>query len=196
MRSPALAAALALALAGSLAGCGEGGLRGGGTGAAPPVTTVRADCPEVGALAEAADLRRYRSETSQDLTDLVLEARLTGVSGRCEFIDRRRRDGVRVTLSLALEVMRGPAAPGRTLAVPYFVAVADSESRIPSKRVFEIPVEFPANRTRLRVVGEEVTVDLPLQAGRRASDYLVLVGFQLSEQELALNRRIAAARAR
>ncbi|MFQ3623931.1 MAG: hypothetical protein SNJ73_10335 [Acetobacteraceae bacterium] len=187
----------ALALAAlALAGCGEGGLRGGGTVAAAPVAPVRAECPEVGGIAEAADLRRYRSDTGQDLTDLVLEARLTGVSGRCEYMDRRRRDRVRVTLTLALEVTRGPAAQGRTLTVPYFVAVADSEARIPSKQVFEIPVEFPANRTRLRVSGEEVTVDLPLGAGRQASDYTVLVGFQLNEQELALNRRIAAARPR
>ncbi|MCS6853141.1 MAG: hypothetical protein NZ523_00085 [Elioraea sp.] len=171
-----------------LAGCGMFGGSGGQTEAR------RLDCPEIGGTAETSDLRRYRG-AGRDLTDLVVEARLTGVTGRCEPL-QRRRPGVRIALSPAFEVMRGPASSGRALTVPYFVAVADPLGRIPAKQVFEIPVEFPANRSRLRVSGEEVTVDLPLRSGERASDYTVLVGFQLSEEELATNRRLLALRSR
>lgn len=163
-------------------------------GAGTQTEARRLDCPEIGGTAETSDLRRYRG-AGRDLTDLVVEAKLTAVSGRCEPLGRRR-EGVRVALAPSIEVMRGPAASGRTLSVPYFVAVADPTGRIPAKQVFEIAVEFPANRSRLRLSGEEVTVDLPLRPGERASDYTVLVGLQLSEEELATNRRLIAARPR
>ena len=180
--------ALLLAAGLALGGCGMFGSAGTQTEAG------RLDCPEIAGTAETSDLRRYRG-AGRDLTDLVVEAKLTAVSGRCEPLGRRR-EGVRVALAPSIEVIRGPAASGRTLSVPYFVAVADRTGRIPAKQVFEIAVEFPANRSRLRLSGEEVTVDLPLRPEERASDYSVLVGLQLSEEELATNRRLIAARQR
>lgn len=172
----------------AVGGCGMFG------GSSAQTEARRLDCPEIGGTAETSDLRRYRG-AGRDLTDLVVEAKLTAVTGRCEPLERRR-EGVRVALAPTIDVMRGPAAPGRTVTVPYFVAVAEPSGRIPAKQVFEIPVEFPANRSRLRLSGEEVTVDLPLRPGERAGDYTVLVGFQLNEEELATNRRLIAARPR
>ncbi|WP_337876572.1 hypothetical protein [Elioraea sp.] len=174
----------------ALAACGESGLRGGGTGAAPVVQAARPDCPAAVALADAADLRRYRAPGSQDLTDLIVNARITGLAGRCAFADRRR--SVEVTLTLAMEAMRGPAARERSISIPYFVAVTDAQDRILDKAVYTVVAEFPANRSRLRLSGEEVTLTLPVSAERPASAYTVIVGFQLTEAELALNRRLAA----
>jgi len=180
------------ALAAAALVAGGCGLVAGGAGQSE---ARRLECPAIAGTAETSDLRRYRSAAGRDLTDLVVEARLVAVSGRCEPIERRR-DGVRVALAPTIEVTRGPAAQGRSLSLPYFVAVADAAGRIPAKQVFDVAVDFPANRSRLRLAGEEVTVDLPLNPGERASDFTVLVGFQLSGEELATNRRALAARQR
>jgi hypothetical protein len=174
----------------ALAACGEGGLRGGGRGEAPVTVPARPDCPTAAALADAADLRRYRTPDSQDLTDLIVNARITGLSGACSYADRRR--AVRVTLTLAMEATRGPAATGRTVSLPYFVAVTDAEDRILDKAVYAVPAEFPAGRSRVRLTGEQVTLTLPIAPDRPAASYTVVVGFQLTPEELALNRRIAA----
>ncbi len=179
-------AALALALA--LTACGEGALRGGGRGEAPVQQTLRPDCPTTAVLAEAADLRRYRTPDSQDLSDLVLNARITGLSGECAFADRRR--SVRVTLNLSMDATRGPAAGDRSMAIPYFVAVTDAQDRILDKAVYTVAASFPANRSRVRMTGEEVTLTLPVSVERPPASYTVVVGFQLTETELALNRRV------
>jgi hypothetical protein len=52
-------------------------------------------------------------------------------------------------------------------------------------------VEFPGNLTRVALRDDDppVTVDIPLPAGRAATDYQILVGFQLSPDELEYNRR-------
>src|SRR6187397_768886 len=59
-----------------LAGCGGGDLN-----AFPPA------CPRAAILGDAADLTRYRPEHAgqggQDLTDMVFDGRITGVSGKC-----------------------------------------------------------------------------------------------------------------
>jgi hypothetical protein len=181
-----VAAALAVALA--LAACGNGEVRSGGRGEAPALPTLRPDCPTTAVLAEAADLRRYRTPDSRDLSDLVLDARITGLSGTCAYADRRR--SVRVTLSLSMEATRGPATGDRNVAIPYFVAVTDAEDRILDKAVYTVAASFPANRSRVRMTGEEVALTLPITAERPPASYTVVVGFQLTETELALNRRL------
>lgn len=181
-----VAAALALVLV--LGACGEGGVRGGGRGEAPVQQTLRPDCPETITIRDFADLRRYRAPGSHDLTDLVVEARISGVAGRCEFRDRRRN--VEVTLALTMQATRGPASEDRRVVLPYFVAVMDREDRILNKEIFEVVGEFPANRSRVRMTGEEVALTLPITADRPPASYTVVVGFQLTETELALNRRL------
>lgn len=181
-------AVAALALTVTLAACGEGGLRGGGRGEAPPQQILRPDCPTMAVLAEAADLRRYRTPDSQDLSDLVLNARITGLSGQCAYADRRR--SVQVTITLAMEATRGPAAGERNITIPYFVAVTDAQKRILDKAVYTVAAAFPANRSRVRLTGEEVALTLPVDAERPPASYTVVVGFQLTETELALNRRL------
>lgn len=181
--------ALALALLPlALAACGE--VRSGGRGTAPVAASVRPDCPATVALADAADLRRYRTPESQDLTDLIVNARITGLAGQCVFADRRR--SVEVTLTLTMEATRGPAARERTVSIPYFVAVTDRQDQILDKTIYTVAAEFPANRSRLRLTGEQVTLTLPITQERPPASYTVIVGFQLTEAELALNRRLAA----
>lgn len=176
----------------ALAGCQTLGLTSGGTGEAPRNTSLRADCPNVGSPTDTADLVRFRTPDSRDLTDLVVAARITALDGSCRFVNRQT--AVEVTLTMGLEIARGPAATGRSLSLPYFVAVAADGERILDKAVYAIAAEFPANTQRLRVRGEEIRLTLPVSETQRAAGYSVFVGFQLTEQELALNRSRIAAR--
>jgi hypothetical protein len=188
MRARVLLPVAALALA----GCQSLGLTSGGTGEAPRNTSLRADCPNVGSPTDTADLVRFRTPESRDLTDLVVAARITSLDGSCRFVNRQT--AVEVTLTMGLEIARGPAAQGRSLSLPYFVAVAADGERILDKAVYAIAAEFPANTQRLRVRGEEIRLTLPVSEAQRAAGYSVYVGFQLTEQELALNRSRIAAR--
>ncbi|MBW8268101.1 hypothetical protein [Caldovatus aquaticus] len=175
------AAGLALALGGAVpaAGCG-------GEGASQP--PLPATCPRIGILGEAADLVRYRPGAGQDLSALELEARVTGFQARCDYVNRGRAMEVRLTVGLQAE--RGPAARAASAELPWFVAVTDAgEEAILNKREFVTRVGFPPNVGRARATSEEISVTLPLGQGRDFGDYALLVGFQLTPEELALNRR-------
>jgi hypothetical protein len=171
-------AILFIPLLAGLAGCGGGDLN-----AFPPA------CPRAAILGDAADLTRYRPDHAgqggQDLTDMVFDGRITGVSGKCA---RGGEDTLEVTATVNIELMRGPAMVGRVGEVPFFVAVAEGQ-RLLEKQVFRLKAEFPANTDRLRLTSETVNLTLPLERGKSGAAYDLLVGFQLSPDELALNRR-------
>jgi len=140
-------------------------------------------CPAAGLVRDAADLARYRG-AGRDITDQVLTARLTGLSGKCQ------RDGsgvVVATVTVGVDLTRGPAAPSRNAAVAYFVAVVDGE-KILEKQVFNLTAEFPGNTDRLRLTGDEVEMRLPVTPKRSAAVYRIEVGFQLTAAELQFNR--------
>ena len=141
-------------------------------------------CPTVAILRDAADLTRYRG-AGRDLTDAVLDGRVTGVNGTCK---RDGADTVVTTVQVGIDLTRGPAAPGREAAVGYFVAVLDGE-RILDKQVFQLKAAFPANADRLRLSGDDVELRLPVTPKKTAAAYRVQVGFQLSPLELEVNRK-------
>lgn len=142
-------------------------------------------CPRVAILPDAADLVRYRPGSGTDITDMVVEARMTGVTGGCR---RGRGDSVEVVMRIGIAATRGPQATGRSEQLPYFVAVSNAQGQIIDKAVFATTVEFPANVSRRQGVDEQRLV---IPAGMDPAGLRVDVGFQLTPEELALNRRRA-----
>jgi hypothetical protein len=177
-RGRPVAAGLAAALL-ALAGCGGG-----------DQPTLPATCPRVGILADAADLTHFRPGAGQDLSAMVLDARITGFQARCDYTRRGRALEMILTVQFAAE--RGPAAQGaRTAELPYFVTVVspDETQVIAPPQHFSTRVVFPTNVSRVRANGQELSIVIPLGGERRLGDEAVLIAFQLTPEELALNRR-------
>ena len=159
-----------------LTGCGET------SRFAPP-------CPQTAILSDAADLVRYRvpgggtASSGRDITDMVLDGRITGISGKCSAGDQ----GERVSMGVTLDLNRGPAASGRAVDLTYFVAVARGQD-ILDKQVFPLHVEFPANTDVVHVTTGQIVMNLPTTRAMSGAAFTVLTGFQLTPQELAANR--------
>ena len=99
----------------ALAGCSGSGF-GSGSSSAP--------CPRIALLAEGAEVTRYRPGAPRDLTQMAYDAQIVGFEARCDYTGRDRSGlEVRVTPRFAAEL--GPAAQGRTVDLPWFVAVTD-----------------------------------------------------------------------
>jgi hypothetical protein len=156
----------------ALTGCGGNGSEQ----FAPP-------CPVPSIPRDFGDLHRFRGN-GRDLTDSVLEGRITGLDGSCT----RGGAGITVaTISVGIDLTRGPAASGRSADLSYFVAVSEGEQII-DKQVYTLHAEFPANTDRLRLAGDQVELRLPVTPEKTAAAYRVSVGFQLSPAELDVNR--------
>ena len=153
-------------------------------------------CPRLALLAEGADLTRFAAAgagvgagagTGRDVTDRVLEARIAGVEASC----RSGRNGdVVAKLKVQADVARGPAARGRSAQVPYFVAVMDGDAVL-DRREFVMEANFGPNVDSVRVSASELELRFPQAGDRGASQYRIIVSLQLTEEELAYNRRAA-----
>ncbi|MDP6689547.1 MAG: hypothetical protein QF384_08635 [Alphaproteobacteria bacterium] len=140
-------------------------------------------CPRVALLNDAAKMTQYRDGPGRDLIDVVYEARVHDVKWGCKYVDSR----VRVEVKIDIVAQRGPASSGDGAQVPFFVAIIDSAQNIVAKKVFQSEVEFRGGRRRAGV-REEIDQTIFLKQGEHGSDYEVIVGLQVSEQQLQQNR--------
>ena len=169
---PSVQAAAAVLLAG-LTGCGM-------FGSSPQ----QYDCPSTAAVGDATIQSKFRPGPGRDLTDVQYQVRLVDVTSQCRY-DGKGVD-VRMRAGFALEL--GPANPDRNAAYEFFVAITDPSDEIVAKRIFTTPLAFPSNVGYVEHI-EELQQRIPLPKGGSAADYKIIVGLQLSEDELEYNRK-------
>jgi hypothetical protein len=166
-----------LAAALTLAGCG--GTR---------IEDLLIACPELSLPADTADLTRYRPDGPPDLSAMIMDARVVAIEGSC--VRGRRDRSVVARVAPRFSVERGPAAETRVVELPWYLAVIESGTdRIVSRATFRLPAAFPANTPRMDVRSSQIEIEFPVSEGRRVQDYRIMVGFMLTQEELALNRR-------
>lgn len=175
---------LALGLASALGGCsvddGAGTLRTIlGTGASGK------SCPRALVVSDA---RNYYELAAGGRTsdDLRLTGRIGLPTAGCE-VDEGR---LRVTLSLPIEVVRGPRLKDGSFEVrlPYFVAVTDLSGRILDKQVFTASISMGGDQ-KLASKVERIEQVIPLKSGEDATRFVIYAGFQLTAEQLEFNRR-------
>lgn len=176
-KAPAL-----LGLAALLAACGS--------------TPEPPECPPVSVIGDAASLTRFAPGRGRDLVDVDFRAELTDLRSGC--IYAKEKEGTSklvVAVAPAIAATRGPANEDRKADFQYFVSVVGADADILNKQLFPVSVVFPGNNTRIDLVQDDppVSIDLPVAAeGERYFE--ILLGLQLSEDELQYNRRMAGAR--
>ncbi len=141
-------------------------------------------CPATAILSDAADITRTDGR-GRDITDTIVDGRITGLKGDCRDSDDRKT--LDASVRVGMDVSRGPAATGRSEQVPYFVAVS-RDGRILDKRVMTLDVAFPPNIDRVHIEGEPISFAFPTPKGVTGTAYRIIVGFQLTPDQLAANR--------
>ena len=141
-------------------------------------------CPRVGILGDAQKGTQYRPGPGRDLTDVTFQTELLDYNGDCKFDDKPPTVTVHFVLQVA--ATRGPAATADEAQVPYFVAIVDKDRHVLARQAFVAHVPFKEGRRRV-VVGEDLEQAIPLD-GRSTSDIEVLVGLEISHQQLQQNR--------
>lgn len=153
---------------------------------------LAARCPRVSLLADAATLTQFAPGPGRDLTDVDYQAEFTDVQADCQVMGGRGNGQiVVVTVAPVMTVVRGPANNDRQADLSYLVSVIGLDQSILNVQRFPIAVSFPGNLTRLSVIDNDppVTVRIPLTEGTTGRQYDILVGFQLTPDELEYNRR-------
>jgi len=158
---------------------------------APP--KVVPACPTVKFLQDADKITVFRNGPGRDITDIVFEADLNGFLGDCEYVGEHGNfTEVVVTMRVGFNLARGPAASTRQANLRYFVAVPEFFPAPEGKSLFARTVTFPAGRNNVSFVDDEVEIRIPLSKDRRGPGTQVFIGFELTPDQLNLNRRRGA----
>lgn len=155
---------------------------------APDISSIP-PCPNVVIVDDIAQVTKFLDGPGRDLTDVVLEVAIASFDGTCTTdFDAGAAGQVAVDLVLVVEATRGPANEDRQGRYDFFIAIAESEGDIVAKRVFPGEVVFEGNRNRV-AAQEELTQTIPLRLGQDGADYDILIGFQLTADELVYARQ-------
>ena len=156
-------------------------------GCGPGRNTFAPVCPTARLVPALADLTRYAGPgPGHDLTDLVLQARITAVNGQCQAGDSKLV--LPATVQVSISVQRGPAMQGREADVPVFLAVTEGET-VEAKQPLPVHIVFPPNVDRMVVTSRDIDLSLPVSPEKSGASYGIIAGFQLTPDELAANRR-------
>ena len=148
-------------------------------------------CPRVSLLPAGASLTRFLPGPGRDIIDIVYQVEIRDILRSCEYdIDDDTKAGtVTVELFVLVGAERGAADRERKAAFQYFVAVTDSNKTVLNKNAFDATVTFPGNRSKVDWTDKGVKLNIPLKAGQNGSNFEIIVGFQMSREEMEFNSR-------
>jgi hypothetical protein len=139
-------------------------------------------CPQAGVVDGIGTLSRFDGQGT-GFVHLATRATLKVERNDCT-IDA---SGVSISMTVSTLAELGPTATSHNADFPYFVAITDSRDRIVAKRVFANPVVFKAAQTRAGT--RDVFMDhVQLANPRDADRYHLVLGFQMTPEELEYNR--------
>ena len=184
VRSPLFSGIIAGLTALTLAGCVTTGSSGGS------MTSGSSNgCPSISRVAELSSLTQFINPEKPSDSTRVSEVHVTRVTSTCD----RKRGTLKLDMTLNFEGALGPkgrihAGDKPSFSYPYFIAVTNAQNQILSKEVFAVNFSYD-NKSNLQVQTEDITQMIPLE-GTAPADMRIMVGFQLSNEELTYNRSL------
>jgi hypothetical protein len=164
------AAALAAAAVLALAGCSSKSTRAGLT------------CPPVQG-APGADTIVFFGPGGHEAKDVTAGARFFKLDATCA----REKVGVAVNATITFYVQRETALT-KGVQLPYFVALVDPSQHLLNEEAFQTKIAFTGADAYTESSPERITVHIPVKNDSEASAFTVVVGFQLTADQLAFNR--------
>ena len=141
-------------------------------------------CPRIEVVSDLSRIAKFRDGPGRDLGDLLYTARFDDVKSGCAY----DKTGVTVEMTVSLLGERGRAgAKQPKLDVTYFVAIMDAKRNILNKERFTSPFDFSENK--VASINDELVERIPLAATAPGSDHTLILGFQLTPEEIDFNEK-------
>jgi len=151
-------------------------------------------CPEVKVIQDASYVTRFAGD-SEDLTDTAFEAKIGVGNQMCHYVVEKDtgKTTIRTDLEVQVVASRGPKLNGDKADINYKVSVTGpggshvGDPKWTNNFAVTVPVtkDKPTNGVR-----DQTSITIPLAGKNENGDfYRIYVYLQLSEKELAYNRR-------
>jgi hypothetical protein len=141
-------------------------------------------CPRIEIVSDLSRIAKFRDGPGRDLSDLLYTARFDDVKSGCAY----DKTGVTVDMTVSLLAERGRAGEKQPkVDVTYFVAIMDAKRNILNEERFTSPFDFSDNK--VATINDELVERIPLAATAPGSDHTLILGFQLTPEEIDFNEK-------
>jgi hypothetical protein len=141
-------------------------------------------CPAALVLWDAA--RKVQISKPEVYSNVGFTGEVTGVRSFCTYVGT---DPIVADLEIDFAFGRGPAAQGQELEAPYFIAITRKDRAIITKEVFPLHIKFRGDQEVTYHTEKIASISIPRkQQDTSGANFEIIVGFDLSEDELAFAR--------
>ncbi len=141
-------------------------------------------CPRFEIVGDLSRLAKFQEGPGRDLSNVLYMARFDDVKVSCKYDDT----GVTVDMTVSLVGERGRAGDKLPNAeVTYLVAIMDGKREIVKEERFTSLFDFSNNK--LAAINDELVERIPLPPTAPGSDHTLIIGFQLTPEEIDFNEK-------
>lgn len=145
-------------------------------------------CPPSGVLADATAVSKLMPGSPlpdiQDPTNVIYSAEISRPVLECDF--DRENITLSLDMSFTIRALRGTAGAADP-PLEFFVSIIDLDENVLVKNVYRYQPNFGNNRA-VQWTQNVRDLAVPMEKDTRPGDYEILIGFQLTPDELAYNR--------
>lgn len=153
-------------------------------------------CPGVSLRPDLRRLVEFYDPSKPVETGKISEISIDAVRNVCRIENAQ----LVMQIDFSLSGKTGPKARVKpsdkpSFAYPYFVAVTDPQGNVLSKEIFAASVAYTADQKEIKQT-ESIFQNMPFPDSSIGQSYTVVVGFQLTPEQLAYNQATPAATAK
>lgn len=143
-------------------------------------------CPLMGVLYDNSRQVQFNNPQQVRYSNIEFTGEMQGIRGLCRYVGD---DPITMSIEIDMSFGRGPAATADRQTYRYWVAVT-RRGRAPIEReFFEVDVRFPRGEAVVNRTEQIERIVIPRANGEISGEnFEILVGFELTPEQLAFNR--------
>lgn len=143
-------------------------------------------CPVMAVLYDSARLVQFNDPAQERYANIEYTGEMRGVRGLCRYAGE---DPITLSMDIDMAFGRGPAATSEQRTYRYWVAVTRRGRAPIEKEYFDVDVRFPSGEAVVTHTEQIEQIVIPrATATTSGENFEILVGFDLTPQQLAFNR--------
>ncbi|HEX4304181.1 MAG TPA: hypothetical protein VHZ78_15395 [Rhizomicrobium sp.] len=142
----------------------------------------KAMCPAINVLANTSTFTKFKPGMDGDPAGELFRIEVLGAKGGCDFdIDEGTTDS---NIDITFRATRPPSGESADFTAPYYVATLQDGTTMLAKKILATAFTFQPGETSVTFTDSVPSVPNRLQNGVKPYQYSLLVGFQLTREQL------------
>lgn len=156
-------------------------------GATSSAGLAEGDCPRAEIVSDLGTIMEFINPAKPGLDSMMSRFDMSAIQSACAY----KGSTMSVDLTLDFNGKLGPKAPGGQpfFSYPFFVAVVSPAGTVVAKEIFSASITYE-NGESTKTYRENLRHLIPVRNKKHGAGHRIMVGFQLSDEQLAFNRHL------